>query len=319
MRGLLLFEDTPHRRDITPPWPALPTNVTKTKLLYLPAKSIPFVGLDGRGVAHWSNTARRPGWSLNPGSTLYTPDPNDAQWQTPRDSELNAHPIYGYLFHQDTDHPTEHLRSGYHLRLAHVLANIMAPLTSPTAESPAIGPTAISLSLRHQTYIGVPPDYDPLYEYRRAAYQPTTHLPHSVVQATPDLRALQSLHLTDTYRLSLPDYIPPTALVQHLEEALLASRPNAEANSYCALSMEVASHAESITRRRLAAGVNCLRAQVDHLSGLLHTDPPTMDPTPALELLTKRNREKRMEVQAETHRQTYETKNQRSNHHMKHK
>ena len=46
---------------------------------------------------------------------------------------------------------------------------------------------------------------------------------------------------------------------------------------------------------------------------------PTMDPTPALELLTKRNREKRMEVQAETHRQTYETKNQRSNHHMKHK
>ena len=37
--------------------------------------------------------------------------------------------------------------------------------------------------------------------------------------------------------------------------------------------MELASHAESPTRRRLAAGVNRLGAQVDHLSGLLHTDP----------------------------------------------
>ena len=149
----------------------------------------------------------------------------------------------------------------------------MAPLTSPTEESPTTGLTQISLSLRHQTHIGVPPDYDPLHEYHRAAYQPTAHLPRSRVHAPPDLRDLQSLHLTDQYRLSLPDYIPPTAFVHYLEESLLARRPTAAANSYCALSMEVASHAESLTRRRLAVGVNRLGAQVDHLSGLLHTDP----------------------------------------------
>ena len=160
------------------------------------------------------------------------------------------------------------------MRLAHVLANIMAPLSSPTAEPPTTGPAKISLSLRHQTHIGVPPDYDPLYEYHRAAYQPKAHLPHSAVQATPDLHVLQSLHLTDKHRLSLPDYIPPSAFVHHLEESLLARRPIVDANSYCALSMDLASHVESLTRRRLAVGVNRLGAQVDHLNGLLHTDPP---------------------------------------------
>ena len=135
----------------------LPKDVNKTKILYLPAKSIPFVGLDGRGVVLPSQTTHRPGWSPTPGSALYAPDPNDGQWQAPRDSELNAHPIHGYLFHRVDDQPTEHLRRGYHLRLAHVLANIMAPLSSPTGVE--LPPSRSHGANRAPRIVGVPAVY----------------------------------------------------------------------------------------------------------------------------------------------------------------